>query len=173
VADVNKEIAEALKFRPKLKSFYILTTAPDDAKAQNCVRQITARHAEKGLFNVTVLGWSEIVRRATLHSAVADKHFGPGGSAPPRPLLATWFAFGGRLELTGKELSLTCRELAHEFRDHPEGRLVLRQRESDEIVAQLASYDGRSSQLPNGLPAWNCGTSWRARKPSKTASPAG
>ena len=143
VADVNEEIAQALKFRPKLKSFYILTTAPDDVKAQNRARQITARHAARGLFDVIVLGWSEIVRRATLHSAVADKHFGPGGGAPRSPLLATWFASGGRLELAGKELNLTCRELAHEFVDHPEGRLVLRQRESDDLVAQLASYDGR------------------------------
>src|SRR5579872_5079587 len=30
VAEIDKEVAAALKFRPKLKSFYILTTAPED-----------------------------------------------------------------------------------------------------------------------------------------------
>jgi Restriction endonuclease len=45
VADVDKEVAQALKFRPKLKSFYILTTAPDDAKVQAHARKITARHS--------------------------------------------------------------------------------------------------------------------------------
>jgi hypothetical protein len=37
--------------------------------------------------------------------------------------------------------------LAHEFRDFPAGRIVLRQRESDDIVAKIAAYDGR--QLTN------------------------
>jgi hypothetical protein len=138
----TKEVAEALKFRPKLRSFYILTTAPDDAKVQKHARMVTVRHQAKGLFDVNVLGWSEIVRRATLHDSVADKHFGPGG-APRAPVLATWFTSGGRLELTGEDLAVTCRELAHEFRDFPTGRIVLRQRESDDFVAKLVLYDGR------------------------------
>ena len=143
LADVDVEIAEARKFRPKLKSFYILTTAPDDAAVQEHARKISARHALKDSFDVNVLGWSEIVRRATLHDRVADKHFGPGGGAPRAPLLATLFTSGGRFELKGKDLALTCRELAHEFRDFPAGRILLRQRESDEIVAKLTSYNGR------------------------------
>jgi hypothetical protein len=57
------------------------------------------------------VGWSEIVRRATLHSAVADKHFGPGGGPPRAPLLATWFALQDRLQLSGEELVVTRREL--------------------------------------------------------------
>jgi hypothetical protein len=147
VADVDKEVAEALKFRPNLKSFYILTTAPDDAKVQAHARKITQRHQLKGLFDVNVVGWSEIVRRATLHSEVADKHFGPGGGAPRAPLLATWFASHGRLELAGEELVVTCRELVHELRDFPDGRIVLRQRESDDLVARLSVYDGRTLTL--------------------------
>lgn len=144
IADVDKEVAEALKFRPKLKSFYILTTAPDDAKVQEHARKITQRHQRKGLFDVNVVGWSEIVRRATLHSDVADKHFGPGGGAPRAPLLATWFASQGRFELAGEELLVTCRELVHDLHDFPDGRIVFRQRESDEIVARLAAYAGRT-----------------------------
>lgn len=146
-ADIDVEVAQAKKFRPKLKSFYILTTAPDDAKLQKHARQISVKHEAKGLFDVNVLGWSEIARRATLHSNVAEKHFGPGGGAPRAPLLATWFASKNRLEISGEDLALTCRELAHEFRDFPAGRIVLRQRESDDIVAKIAAYDGR--QLTN------------------------
>jgi hypothetical protein len=145
--EVDNAVKDALEFKPKLRSFYILTTAPDDARLQKHALKITARHQQKGLFDVNVVGWSEIVRRATLHGALADKHFGPGGGAPRAPLLATWFASNDRLELGGKELVITCRELAHDLRDFPEGRIVLRQRESDRLVAQLAAYDGRSLTL--------------------------
>ena len=143
VADIDTEVAAALKFRPKLKSFYILTTAPDDERLQKHARMISTRHKRKGLFEVILLGWSEIVRRATLHEAVAVKHFGPGGGAPEAPLLATWFTSDGRLELTGEDLAVTCRELTHEFRDHPAARIVIRKRESDDLVAKIAAYDGR------------------------------
>jgi hypothetical protein len=143
IRELDEAVKEARKFKPPLRSFYVLTTAPDDAKLQEHARKITARHHRKGLFDVNVVGWSEIVRRATLQSAVADKHFGPGGGAPREPLLATWFASRGRLELGGEELVVTCRELAHDFSDFPEGRIVLRQRESDKLLAKLAGYGGR------------------------------
>lgn len=42
-----------------------------------------------------------------------------------------------------RALSRFCRELVHDPRDFSAGRIVLRQRESDELVAQLAVYDGR------------------------------
>jgi hypothetical protein len=61
-----KRSKDALEFRPSLRSFYILTTAPDDANGQEHARPITARHQTEGLFDVNVVGWSEIVRRATL-----------------------------------------------------------------------------------------------------------
>ncbi|HZQ25208.1 MAG TPA: hypothetical protein VFA89_20645 [Terriglobales bacterium] len=143
IEEVDEAVKEARGFIPPLRSFYILSTAPDDAKVQEHARLVTARHQAEGLFDVNVMGWSEILRRATLYTDVADKHFGSGGAAPRAPLLATWFASKGRLELAGEELSVTCRELVHDLRDFPAGRIVLRQRESDELVAQLAAYDGR------------------------------
>jgi hypothetical protein len=142
VSEVDEAVKDARAFSPPLKSFYILTTAPDDAKVQEHARQITVRHQAQGLFDVNVVGWSEIVRRATLHSTVADKHFGLAGGAPRAPLLATWFSSQGCLELAGEELAVTCRELAHDLRDFPAGRIIVRQRESDDLVAQLAAYDG-------------------------------
>jgi hypothetical protein len=145
--EIDQEVAEALKFRPRLKSFWILTTSPDDADLQEHSRLINERHAKKGLFHVHILGWFEICRRATLHSNVTNKHFGPDGGGAHAPLLAVWFASKGLLELRGKELALSCREVGHDLRDYPEGRLVLRQRESDTLAAEIASYNGRSLGL--------------------------
>lgn len=142
--EIDDEVAEARKFRPQLRSFYILTTAPDDADLQAHARMITERYTRRGLFDVQVLGWGEICRRATLYPAVADKHFGTGGSGPREPLLDTWYASDGRLELKGAKLAVTCRELAHEFREWPAGRLTLRQRESDDLAAAIAAYQGRT-----------------------------
>jgi hypothetical protein len=147
VNEIDSEVAAARKFRPRLASFYILTTAPDDAGLQKHARLISRRHASRQLFDVHILGWNEICRRATLHSAVAEKHFGPGGSGARAPLLAVWFVSGGRLELKGQNLALSCRELAHDLRDYPAGRVVLRQRESDMLASELASYEGRNLTL--------------------------
>jgi hypothetical protein len=141
-SDVDKEVKKALAF-PKLKSFFLLTTAPDDAPVQSHVRQLNERHQNARRFNVVVLGWGEIVRRATLHPAVAAKHFGGASAGPREPLLANWRIEKGHLLLKGKELALSCRELAHEFHNVPSGRIVLRQAESDALAEKLSRYEGR------------------------------
>jgi hypothetical protein len=93
---------------------------------------------------VVLLGWNEIVRRATLDPNVADKHFGPaGGGAPRSPLLTTWMMSNGRLEKTGEELVLSVKELAQDFHDWPTGHIVIGQRESDAIIENLRLYEGR------------------------------
>jgi hypothetical protein len=61
--------------------------------------------------------------------------------------LAVWFASSGHLELKGRTLTLSCRELAHDLRDCPTGRLLLRQRESDKLVTKLALYEGKILSL--------------------------
>lgn len=142
-ADIDKEVTGALMFRPKLKSFYILTSAPDDAKLQKHARVISQRHARSKLFDVHVLGWGELCRRIALYSNVADKHYGTTGGQIA-PLLATWFASNGRLEITGNELTLACRELRHQFKDYPDGRLLLKQRESDALVLKINAYEGKT-----------------------------
>jgi hypothetical protein len=38
--EIDAEVSEALNFKPALKAFYILTTAPDDVKVLAHVRQI-------------------------------------------------------------------------------------------------------------------------------------
>ena len=143
-AEIDKEVAAALKFRPKLKSFYILTTAPEDKKLLKHVREITVNHKSKMLFDVHLLGWQEIYGRATRYREVADKHFGTSGSGPREPLLAKWYASDNRLELKGAKLGVACRELALEFKEWPAGRLILRQQESDVLATRIAA-DNRPS----------------------------
>lgn len=142
---IDDEISEALNFTPKLKAFYILTTAPDDSGLQKHIRKINQRHEQERLFEVVLLGWNEIVRRATLDPTVADKHFAPaGGGAPRSPLLATWFMSDSKLEITTDELSMCVEELVQDLLDHPNGHFVIRQRESDQILQELRKYEGRT-----------------------------
>lgn len=143
-SEIDREVQEALNFTPRLKSFYILTTAPDDSTLLGHVRDINQRHAAKGLFDVVLLGWNELLRRAALHPLVSDKHFGPsGGGAPRSPLLATWIMSGGKIELAGKELELAVRELALDMHDWPTGHIAIRQRESDKLLEELRKIEGK------------------------------
>lgn len=140
-ADVHAAIAEASKFGT-LKEFYILTTAPDDASLLAYITTLNQQRAAQGLFRVVVLGWAEIVRRATQDPRVADKHFGPSGGGNHRsPLLAVLMMKGGILEKAGRELELSVTELMQDLHDHPEGHFVIRQRESDELVEKLKQFE--------------------------------
>ena len=141
---IDAEVTEALKFAPALKAFYILTTAPDDVGLQDHARAISARHAAAGLFEVVVLGWGEIVRRATLIPAVADKHFGPSGQGARSPLLVSWMMKAGKLERSGRDLRLDIAELILDLQDWPDGHIVVRQRESDALLQILRGYHGRN-----------------------------
>lgn len=142
--DIDADIIKATGFTPPLKQLYILTTAPDDAGLQSHIRTINETHERKGLFEVCLLGWTEIIRRAALDSAVMAKHFGPTGAQTPRsPLLATWFMSSGRLENSGDDLSLDVVELYQDLHDSPTGHFVVRQRESDALLTELRQYEGR------------------------------
>jgi hypothetical protein len=146
-AEVDAEVSEALKFDPPLESFYILTTAADDTKLQAHVRAINKRHNAQDRFNVVLLGWAEIVRRATLHESVANKHFGGSGGAPRSPLLATWFSSNGKLELNEWELKIAVTELAQDLQDWPTGHIAFRQRETDALLDQIHAFVGRDLTL--------------------------
>lgn len=141
---IDAEVKEAQSFKPALKAFYILTTAPSDTALLEHVRTINDQHRKKKLFEVVLLGWDEIVRRATLDPQVADKHFGPSGRGAPRsPLLATWMMSNGKLEKTGTELQISAKELIQDLHDWPSGHVVVRQRESDILLDQLRGFEGR------------------------------
>lgn len=146
-AEIDAEVAKALKFDPPLESFYILTTADDDTKLQAHIRAINKRHKTKDLFNVVLLGWTEIVRRVTLHEDVAGKHFGGAGGTPRSPLLSAWFSSNGKLELDDRELNIAVTELAQDFHDWPTGHIAFRQRETDELLDQINAFVGRNLTL--------------------------
>jgi hypothetical protein len=140
-ADIDKEVKEALTFTPALGDFWILTTAPDDTHLQEHVRQLTKRHENAKLFKVHLLGWREIVRRATLYPRVVAKHFGIQ-AAERAPLLVVWSAVSAGLNVSKQELAIRCRELVHELNNHPHGRILVRQQESDNLAGQLITYVG-------------------------------
>jgi hypothetical protein len=135
--DLNKEIEKAKEFKPALKAFYLVSTAPDDQPLQEHARLVTQRHQTQGLFTVSVIGWGELVRRATRHQHVAAKHFGSFSSGPATPLLATWQASECKLLLDNRELKIAIRELIHDLLDYPEGRIAFRQKESEDLLFKI------------------------------------
>lgn len=139
IEEVDKEVQAAKEFRPKLKAFYILTTAPDDVSLQEHVRGMNDKRAGNAPFEVILLGWGEILRRALKDPQVADKHFGSKGSPARSPLLGTWYTTDGRLEKTSSELSLDFQELWEDFQDWPNGHIVIRDRETDSLNKQIAA----------------------------------
>lgn len=144
---IDDEVAEARNFTPPLKSFYILTTAPDDSKLQAHVRAINVSQKKAKSFEVILLGWDEIVRRATRDPEVATKHFGPNGGGPRSPLLGVWYLSNGGLEGKKDELDVGIRELMQDIVDYPTGHIVVRQRESDILLEKIASFAGRPLKI--------------------------
>lgn len=137
-ADIEAEVGEAEDFIPPLQEFYLLTSAVADAKLEKQVRELSAKRELDGKFSVTYLPWAELVRRISRHDQVAKKHFPVGGDDQSfTPLLATWYAKDGRLELTGEDWELAVRELAEDLHDWPTGHLSIRQRETDALVSEL------------------------------------
>ncbi len=146
-AEIDAEVKKALKFKPKLGDFWMLTTAPDDVHLQEHARKLTEKHEKAKRFRVHLVGWQEIVRHATLYPLVVAKHFGVHVATERAPLLAVWSAINGGLETSENELAIRCRELVHELNRHPQGRILVRQRESDKLEQRLMRYIGADLTL--------------------------
>jgi hypothetical protein len=145
--DLDDEVEKAKNFKPPLKTFYLVSTAPDDQPLQQHARLITERHQREGLFAVAIIGWSELVRRATRHQHVAAKHFGPYSPGAASPLLTTWRASAGKLLLEDRELRIAIRELIHDLRDYPSGRIVFRQTESEDLLFRIKHLQATGQSL--------------------------
>lgn len=145
-AEVKHEAEEADNFSPILKEFYILTTALGDARLEEQVRLFNKSRQKIKKFLVTVLCWPEIVRRVARYDEVARKHFPLGRQENSfTPLLATWYTRDGKLEATGEEWALSVRELGEDYQDWPSGHVVVRQRETDDLVTKIRSMQGTSN----------------------------
>ncbi|WP_316169055.1 MULTISPECIES: hypothetical protein [unclassified Bradyrhizobium] len=74
-AEIDAEVKKAKEFRPSLKNFIIVTTAENDVHITDHANAISEKHAARGLFRVTVFGWSELVRRLYNYPDLVRKHF--------------------------------------------------------------------------------------------------
>ncbi|QBL92319.1 hypothetical protein KSAC_00710 [Komagataeibacter saccharivorans] len=144
--DLKSEVEKAKNFKPALKAFYLVSTSPDDENIQNYARDLTIEHNSSGLFTVNVIGWSELVRRATRHPRIAAKHFGAYSAGQPNPLLASWRASGAKLLLDDAELAVAIRELVYDFREFPAGRIAFRKQESDDLLLKICKLQAGASR---------------------------
>lgn len=68
-SEVRDEVAKALKFRPLLSRYIIVTTAPDDPETGTLALTLTQEHSEgraKPIF-VEVMGWASLEREIRRH----------------------------------------------------------------------------------------------------------
>jgi tetratricopeptide (TPR) repeat protein len=71
--DIDEEVKKAKTWRPRLKKYFVATTAGNDGKAQAHVRKLSAVH-KKRLFSVEVLSWDEIARELSGHQDLLRKY---------------------------------------------------------------------------------------------------
>lgn len=147
VQELDAEVTAADGFAPALKAFYLVTTASPDPALLQHVRNINQARELSGQFQVAVIGWDELVRRATRHPLVAGKHFGSHSSQPAAPLLSTWSAQGGTLMMSDEELAVSIREIIQDLRDFPQGRLVFRQAETEALLLEIKDAQGTGGDL--------------------------
>lgn len=83
--ELEAEVEKARKFNPALCDFVIATTAPNDAKAQEWVREISTAQQKLGSFAVSLYGWGDICRELAAHKDLIRNYF-PDFSWPPTPL---------------------------------------------------------------------------------------
>src|ERR1044072_2627284 len=60
ITELEREVGEGLKFKPKLSRFILATTGAADARVQQRARELTDEHQAKGLFSVEVWAWPKI-----------------------------------------------------------------------------------------------------------------
>lgn len=72
---VTDEVAKAEKFKGRLTTLYIATTADHDAKLQEQVRSLSDARVAQGKFAVALLFWDEIVAGLLLNPAVFRAHY--------------------------------------------------------------------------------------------------
>jgi tetratricopeptide (TPR) repeat protein len=75
--EVREEVRKALTFRPELREYFIITTAPDDVALQELARELSADQAAKGRnILIYVWGWNTLEERIS-EDAAARKQFDP------------------------------------------------------------------------------------------------
>lgn len=86
--EVRGEVEKALTFKPPLREYYIVTTAPDDVAMQELARLITSELFAAGTkMRVVVWGWNTLEEKI-FQSAEARKAFDPAYSPYSDKILA-------------------------------------------------------------------------------------
>jgi tetratricopeptide (TPR) repeat protein len=66
--EVRDEVDKALTFRPELREYFIITTAPDDARLQQLAHELTIALAKKGRqLVIRVWGWNTLEEKIFEH----------------------------------------------------------------------------------------------------------
>jgi len=73
--ELKEEVTKAKSFIQKISEFILATTAENDAKIQKIARELTETNEKNGLFSVTVIGWSEIIRKLAIHESIVEKYY--------------------------------------------------------------------------------------------------
>lgn len=66
-SEIDSEIAKALLFTPKLKSFFFATTANKDAHIEEYIRKKNLESISKGEFEIDIFAWEDIVDLIETH----------------------------------------------------------------------------------------------------------
>lgn len=66
-SEIDNEIAKALLFTPKLKSFYFATTANKDAHIEEYIRNKNLESISNGGFEIDIFAWEDIVDLIEVH----------------------------------------------------------------------------------------------------------
>ena len=75
--EVRDEVKKALTFRPELREYFIITTAPDDVALQELARELAADLKKRGqTLLVYIWGWNTLEERIS-EDAAARKQFDP------------------------------------------------------------------------------------------------
>lgn len=75
--EVQEEVKKAQTFKPPLKEYFIITTAPDDVALQELARELTAKLNKSGTkLRVYVWGWNTLEEKIS-EDAAARKAFDP------------------------------------------------------------------------------------------------
>jgi len=113
-SEVRTEVRKALTFRPALKEYFIVTTAPDDVSMQELARQLTAELKRAGTpMRVLIWGWNTLEERIT-QNAAARNVFDPSSNPLSEDILSDTRTIlleqsYLRSELLGEFHSLSCR----------------------------------------------------------------
>lgn len=141
--EVRDEVRKALTFRPPLKEYYIVTTAPDDVAMQELAREITGELAAAGkAMRVFVWGWNTLEERIS-EDASARKAFDPTHTLFGEELLAEARSISAGQDETRAELAAGFSRIEAMFTERSGGLANLPGDSTVEINAVEAHLDAQ------------------------------